>query len=172
MLYFWIFILVAVTLVLVVFLLMRYLQEETDKTAKQASLLKKQMTSNIAHELKTPVTSIRGYLETLLACPDLSKEKQRAFLERAYGQTLRLSELISDVALISKIEEKSSNFTKAEIDLYDVAGEVFEEFSERIDAKNITVENCLRQNTVLNANRTLIYSIIRNMVEDLDLIII
>ena len=166
MLYFWIFILVAVTLVLVVFLLMRYLQEETDKTAKQASLLKKQMTSNIAHELKTPVTSIRGYLETLLACPDLSKEKQRAFLERAYGQTLRLSELISDVALISKIEEKSSNFTKAEIDLYDVAGEVFEEFSERIDAKNITVENCLRQNTVLNANRTLIYSIIRNMVEN------
>ena len=133
MVYFWIFILVAVTLVLVVVLLMRYLQEETDKTAKQASLLKRQMTSNIAHELKTPVTSIRGYLETLLACPDLPKEKQQAFLERAYGQTLRLSELISDVALISKIEEKSSNFTKTEIDLYEVAGEVFEEFSERID---------------------------------------
>lgn len=166
MFYFWIFALILVTVVLVVFLLMRYLQEETDKTEKKTSLLKKQMTSNIAHELKTPVTSIRGYLETLLACPNLPMEKQRVFIERAYSQTLRLSELISDVALISKIEEKSSNFTKAEIDLYDVAGEVFEEFGERIAAKGIVVENNLQANVLLNANRTLIYSILRNMVEN------
>lgn len=166
MFYYWLFILIFVTVVIVAFLLTRYLKEENDKTAKQTSLLKKQMTSNIAHELRTPVTSIRGYLETLLACPDLPKEKQHAFLERAYNQTLRLSELISDMALISKIEEKSSNFTKTEIDLFDIAGEVFDEFSERIGSKNVMVENNLYQGTTLNANRTLIYSILRNMVEN------
>ena len=166
MFYYWLFILIFVTVVIVAFLLTRYLKEENDKTAKQTSLLKKQMTSNIAHELRTPVTSIRGYLETLLACPDLPKEKQHAFLERAYNQTLRLSELISDMALISKIEEKSSNFTKTEIDLFDIAGEVFDEFSERIGSKNVIVENNLYQGTTLNANRTLIYSILRNMVEN------
>ncbi len=161
-----IFILILITVVIVSYLLMRYLKEETDKTAQKTSILKKQMTSNIAHELRTPVTSIRGYLETLLACPDLPIEKQHAFIERAYNQTLRLSELISDMALISKIEEKSSNFTKTEIDLFDVANEVFDEFSERVASKNVVVENNIMQGTLLNANRTLIYSILRNLVEN------
>ena len=112
MFFFWLFILSLVTVVIVIFLLMRYLKEETDKSNQKNTLLKKQMTSNIAHELRTPVTSIRGYLETLLACPDMPQERKNVFIERAYHQTLRLSELISDMALISKLEENSSNFRK------------------------------------------------------------
>ena len=106
MFYISIFIFILITVIIVVVLLTRYLKEETDRTEKKATLLKKQMTSNIAHELRTPVTSIRGYLETLLSCPDLPEDKRHAFIERAYNQTLRLSELISDMSLISKIEEK------------------------------------------------------------------
>lgn len=166
MLFLWLFILAVVTIVIVVTILMHYLKEENVRSVQKNSLLKKQMTSNIAHELRTPVTSIRGYLETLLACPDLPKEKQKAFLERAYNQTLRLSELISDMALISKIEEKSSNFKKAEIDMFDVAKEVFDEFSERTNAAEVTVENNIPQGTMMVANRTLIYSILRNLVEN------
>lgn len=166
MLFLWLFILAVVTIVIVVTLLMHYLKEENVRSTQKNSLLKKQMTSNIAHELRTPVTSIRGYLETLLAMPDMPQEKKQAFLERAYNQTLRLSELISDMALISKIEEKSSNFKKAEIDMYDVAKEVFDEFSERMTAAGVTVENNIAQGTMMVANRTLIYSILRNLVEN------
>lgn len=162
----WLFIFILVTVIIVVILLMRYLKEENLRSTKKNSLLKKQMTSNIAHELRTPVTSIRGYLETLLACPDMPLEKKRAFLERAYNQTLRLSELISDMALISKIEEKSSNFKKAEIDFSDVVKEVFDEFSERTAAGNIDVEINVPSGSMMVANRTLIYSILRNLVEN------
>jgi signal transduction histidine kinase len=98
-----------------VVLLTHYLKEESAKNVKDRSLLKKQMTSNIAHELRTPVTSIRGYLETLLACPDMPLEKKKVFLERAYNQTLRLSELISDMALISKIEELVRHYVRVSI---------------------------------------------------------
>ena len=166
MFYLWLCIFILITVVIVVVLLMRYLREENVRTVKRNTLLKKQMTSNIAHELRTPVTSIRGYLETLLSCPDLPQEKKQVFLERAYNQTLRLSELISDMSLISKIEEKSSNFAKAEVDLYDIANEVFDEFSERIATRNVFVDNHLTQGTMLNANRTLVYSILRNLVEN------
>ncbi|MBE6214764.1 MAG: HAMP domain-containing histidine kinase [Bacteroidales bacterium] len=166
MVFLWLFIIAVVTIILVVTLLMRYLKEENIRSSKKNTLLKKQMTSNIAHELRTPVTSIRGYLETLLACPDMPQEKKKVFLERAYNQTLRLSELISDMALISKIEEKSSNFKKAEIDFYDVAKEVFDEFSERTASGGITVENTVMPGSMMTANRTLIYSILRNLVEN------
>lgn len=166
MIFLWLFILSVLTIVIVVILLMRYLKEDHDRAVKQNSLLKKQMTSNIAHELRTPVTSIRGYLETLLACPDMPQEKKQAFLERAYNQTLRLSELISDMALISKMEEKSSNFKKEEVDFYDIANEVFEEFDERIRTADVTLENQIQPGTILYANRTLIYTILRNLVEN------
>ena len=166
MFFLWLCIFILITVVIVVVLLMRYLKEENVRTVKRNTLLKKQMTSNIAHELRTPVTSIRGYLETLLSCPDLPHEKKQVFLERAYNQTLRLSELISDMSLISKIEEKSSNFAKAEVDLYDIANEVFDEFGERIATRNVYVDNHLTQGTMLNANRTLVYSILRNLVEN------
>ena len=144
----------------------RFLKKVTEKAASQSKKLKMQMTSNIAHELRTPVTSIRGYLETLIACPDMAPEKKQMFLERAYNQTLRLSDLISDMALITKIEESPDRLPKEEIDIYDVAVEVFDEFFERIVEKNVIVENCLKPETMVYGNRTLLYAVIRNLVEN------
>ena len=89
MIFLWLFIVSVVTIVTVVILLIRYLKEEERHYEEKNSMLKKQMTSNIAHELRTPVTSIRGYLETLIACPDLPQEKKQAFLELAnFGSLL------------------------------------------------------------------------------------
>ena len=75
-------------------------------------LMKQEMTNNIAHELKTPVSSIRGYLEILLNNKDIGFEKQQYFIERSHAQTLRLSNLIQDVALITKLEESANLFRK------------------------------------------------------------
>lgn len=166
MLFVWLSIFSIVTIIIVAVLLKFYLKDEDRRAEEKSSKLKKQMTSNIAHELRTPVTSIRGYLETLIACPDMPQDRKQVFLERAYTQTLRLSELISDMALISKMEERSSNLKKSDVDLYDVANEVFAEFAERIEKQNVTVENCIGPGTVLPANRTLVYTILRNMVEN------
>lgn len=148
------------------FFLTRSRKNLADKAAMQNSKLKRQMTTNIAHELRTPVTSIRGYLETLISCPDMDPAKKQMFLEKAYNQTLRLSELISDMSLLSKMEERSSMLNKEEVDLYDIANEVFDEFDDRIEMKNNIIENLIEPGTVLMANRTLVYTIIRNLVEN------
>ena len=144
----------------------RFWKVMSEKADRQSKKLKMQMTSNIAHELRTPVTSIRGYLETLLACPEMPQDKKHAFLERAYNQTLRLSDLISDMALITKIEESPEKLAKEDVDMYDVASEVFDEFSERIAQKGVTVENLLKKGIVVKGNRTLVYAILRNLVEN------
>ena len=144
----------------------RFWKVMSEKADRQSKKLKMQMTSNIAHELRTPVTSIRGYLETLLACPEMPQEKKHAFLQRAYNQTLRLSDLISDMALITKIEESPEKLAKEDVDIYDVAAEVLDEFSERIAQKKVSVENRLKPQTVVKGNRTLVYAILRNLVEN------
>jgi two-component system phosphate regulon sensor histidine kinase PhoR len=70
------------------------------------------------------------------------------------------------MALITKMEERSDKLRKEEIDLYDVANEVFDEFAERIAEKGNIVENRLSAGTVLIANRSLVYTIVRNLVEN------
>lgn len=156
----------GVLLATLCYLIYKLVRKLYEKEATQRNKLKKQMTSNIAHELRTPVTSIRGYLETLIACPDMAPEKKQAFIEKAYNQTLRLSELISDMSLLSKMEERSNKLHKEEVDLYDIANEVFDEFEEKIAAKGNVIENLLEPGTVLIANKTLVYTIIRNLVEN------
>lgn len=163
----WLYIAIGVAvLILIAAFYWKAHKKISEAEARQKTKLKKQMTSNIAHELRTPVTTIRGYLETLIACPDMKPEKKQEFIEKAYNQTIRLSELITDMALISKMEEKSSKFQKEDIDLFDVSNEVFEEFGERISALNVKVENLLEPDTVLTGNKTLVYTILRNLVEN------
>lgn len=162
----WIIIGSVLLLALIAYIVIRVNKKVSEAEAREKSKLKKQMTSNIAHELRTPVTSIRGYLETLIACPDMNPDKKQEFIEKAYNQTLRLAELITDMALISKMEERSAKFQKEDIDLFDVSNEVFEEFGERIAAQRVTVENLLSPGTVLTGNKTLVYTILKNLVEN------
>ena len=56
------------------------------------------LTQNISHELKTPVASIRGALETILMHPDMSEEERLQFIERAYQQSGRLTNLVEEIS--------------------------------------------------------------------------
>ena len=127
--------------------------------------LKQEMTGNIAHELRTPVTSIRGYLETVLETP-MPPEKERDFITKAYRQTLALSELIRDMSLLTKIEDTPGSFNFGKIDLGAVINRVTAELEPALQAKRITVENTLPAGLTVNGNESLVYSIFRNLTDN------
>lgn len=127
---------------------------------------KKRITGNLAHELRTPVTSIRGYLETLVDNPDLDNEKRELFTERAYLQTLRLSDLIRDISLITKMEEAPEKLGKEYLGIRKLTDEVFDEFASDLSEKRILVENSIPDDTVIKGNQSLIYALFRNLVEN------
>lgn len=128
--------------------------------------LKQEMTSNIAHELKTPVSSIRGYLEILLGDKPVEDEKRHYFLERCNSQTLRLSDLINDVSLINKLEEATDLFPKEKISVKSVADEAISELSLQCESKGISVDNKLPDSMAIVGNHSLIYSIFRNLLDN------
>ena len=79
--------------------------------------LKRQLTQNIAHELKTPVSSIQGYLETIVNNENISREKMQTFLERCYAQSNRLSRLLRDISVLTRMDEAANMIDMEKIDI-------------------------------------------------------
>ena len=153
--------------VLAIILLSRRLDAEAKRTTDEIlQSQKKRITGNLAHEIRTPVTSIRGYLETLINNPSLPTDKKELFTERAYLQTLRLSDLIRDIALITKIEEAPELLTKEYIGVRKVTDEVLEEFASSIKEQGTIIDNKVPEELSVKGNQSLIYAIFRNLVEN------
>lgn len=135
--------------------------------SEKTRLLKQEMTNNIAHELRTPVTSIRGYLETILDQPDkVFNEKTQNFLERAYVQTIRLSELIQDISMLTKIEEAAERFELEEVSIRELLVELQTDLADKLEEKNDQLVVKVADNVVIHGSRTLLYSIFRNLIEN------
>ena len=128
--------------------------------------LKQEMTNNIAHELKTPVSSIRGYLEILMGDKPVTDEQRKYFIERCYNQTLRLSDLINDVSLINKLEEAEDLFNREPVNLRAQAEEAILELQPKAEQHNITITDELPTDLIVNGNSQLLYSIFRNLIEN------
>lgn len=141
------------------------LRLEASEAERRNRQLKQEMTSNIAHELKTPVSSIRGYLEILLSDKPMDDERRRYFLDRCFRQTLRLSDLIQDVSIINKLEESADLFPRTEVDATEVAKEAIDDLADKAAAAGITIQNNLPA-MPLDGNHELLYCIFRNLVEN------
>ncbi len=139
----------------------------TDNTQLvKRSIMKQQMTSNIAHELKTPIASVKGYLETVLNNPELDRQKQQYFVEKAYNQSERLTQLVNDIALLNKIEESSELYAREKVEVKKLVHEVTESFSDIIRNKSISIETAINEKITVNANYSLIFSVFRNLMEN------
>lgn len=131
----------------------------------EAKKYKQQLTHNIAHELKTPVTSIRGYLETLMQ-QDLDKDQSRFFIERAYAQTLRLSSLVSDISTLNNIEEAAGRYDIEIIKIRQCIREIENDLAYRLSENNIKVEVEIDEHIIIEGVYLLIYSLFKNLIDN------
>ncbi len=156
----------AVTVVVILVIFAFYDRKTNSEQKRKIRVLKKQMTGNISHELKTPVSSIRGYLETVVNTPDLDPAKRDAFVRQSYLQSVRLSELIRNISLVNKLEEVPEQFPLEPLDLHQIADEVADEFAGVLARNGQHFENRLLSPTPYRGNRALLYAVLRNLVEN------
>jgi signal transduction histidine kinase len=135
-------------------------QQEISKKYKQ------ELTHNVAHELKTPVAGIRGYLETLLGQENIDKEQSRFFLERAYAQTLRLNAIINDMAVLNKIEEAADKFEYEKINVWKCLKEIENDLSYKLVENKIKFVVNVEWELEIEGNYLLIYSLFKNLIDN------
>jgi len=134
------------------------------KMEKQKTL-KEQITSNVAHELKTPITIILGYLE-LLKNNNLEPDEYKRYIRSAYVQSERLSDLIQDISLLHKMSEARDKFRFEVINLNELIYEVKESFNLALQQKNIQVSIRLSKPILISANRSLLISVFYNLFDN------
>ena len=133
------------------------LQLEQDKIR-----LKKQLTNNINHELKTPVASILLCLDLLDDHPELAAEKKQGFMEKIRVNARRLHALLKDVSTITRMDEGASLIKKEETDLSGLVRDIVEEERLRTDmAISLDIPGL-----TIFGNRILLESIFRNLIDN------
>ena len=134
------------------------LYQESEKTR-----IKKQLTNNINHELKTPVAAMYVCLETLLERPDLTQEKAREIIERCFANAVRLRSLLNDVSILTRLDDGQSTIAKERLSLGDVIDSVVKEFNYQTDME-IGVDK--PHDVIMQGNRHLLESVFRNLISN------
>ncbi len=133
---------------------------------EEESRMKRQLTQNVAHELKTPVSSIQGYLETIINNTELAPDKRQFFLERCYSQSTRLTDLLRDISVLNRLDEASNLFDLSDVNIPRLIAEIEKECSKEMEEKHITSVVSLPGDPVVQGNHSLLYSIFRNLYDN------
>ena len=151
-------------------LLHRYARRMDERISREQATkenqMRRELTQNIAHELKTPVASILGYTDTILDDPLMIIETQRQFIQRTNAQAQRLTALLQDISTLNCMDYASHQLTMERTDVSVILRDIILETAIAFEKRHMTLNNCLQQSIIIQGNQSLIYSIFRNLIDN------
>lgn len=140
-----------------------YFRRRYEHSEREKQRIKRQLTENAAHELKTPAATIEGYLETLVTNPTMPKEKQQEFLEKCHAQSRRMSRLLTDMSTLTRLDEAHITRPQSPIDAAIILRQIQEETSQLFREKKMQLQMNIPQSLPMQGDASLIYSLFRNI---------
>ncbi len=140
--------------------------KQLQQTRCEQDILKRQLTQNIAHELKTPVASIQGYLETIIENPNVDDNTRKQFLERCYAQSQRLTSLLQDISTLNKIDDGAQLMDFTQVDIAQTVASIVKATALQMQEKGMKIMVNMPDTLIVNGNQSLIYSIFRNLTDN------
>ena len=107
---------------------------------RESERTKNELITNVAHDLRTPLTSIIGYLELLAGNTRIDPEMQHKYIESAYGKSKRLEKLIEDLFGFTKLNYGKMSMHVAQLDLVKLLGQLLEEAYPNFAEKNLSYD--------------------------------
>ncbi len=133
---------------------------------KRLMRMRTDFVANVSHELKTPLTAILGYVETLLEGAIDDKKNRGQFLKKISDQAQRLHALISDVLELSKIESGMFITSLEPMDLSEVAAQVIEVLKAKWESKEITIHQQIPAGTKVTAHQEGLFHVFENLLDN------
>ena len=139
---------------------------EEIKDLQKTDNFRKEFVGNLAHELKTPIFNIQGYLDTLAENDDMDSELRRKFLDRAISSCERLEHLVADLDEISQLESGAIMLKIVRFDILQLAHDVCESLEKFATEKkvNLFVKNGPFNELWVKADRNKIEQVLINLI--------
>lgn len=125
--------------------------------------IKRQLTDNINHELKTPVAAMQVCLETLTEHKNLPEARRDEFLGRCLEANRRLKSLLDDVSALTRIEDGADKIATSEVDVAEIVQEICRDYGPELERRGITLSVRMPESIKIKGNATLISSIFHNL---------
>ena len=139
--------------------------ESAAEESKEAELLRREFVANVSHELKTPLTSISGFIETLQAGAADDPEIRHKFIDIIAIETARLKRLIEDLLVLSDIENRRDS-EGAEFDIKSAVENTVDALKPISEAKHINVIMSLEEGLVINGSIDRFRQMMVNLIEN------
>lgn len=152
------------------YLLFRYAKKMDERIsreqAEKENRMRRELTQNIAHELKTPVASILGYTDTILESPDISDDVKQQFIVRTNLQAHRLTTLLQDISTLNRMDYARDMITTERVDVSLLVADIAQETAFAMQKRQMQLHNYLPSNIIVHGNHSLLYSIFRNLMDN------
>jgi len=152
------------------FLLFRYAKRMDERIsreqAEKENRMRRELTQNIAHELKTPVASILGYTDTILESQNITEEVKHQFIIRTNAQAHRLATLLQDISTLNRMDYAKDLITKERVNIAILFADIAQETAIALEHRKMTLRNYLPQDIIVQGNYSLLYSIFRNLMDN------
>lgn len=140
-----------------------YFRHRFEHSEQEKQRIKRQLTENAAHELKTPAATIEGYLETLVNNPTMPADKRTQFLENCHAQSRRMSRLLADMSTLTRLDEAHITRPQTQIDAAAILRQIREETQTQFCEQNIQLQLQVPSSLPMHGDSSLIYSLFRNI---------
>ena len=134
--------------------------------AEKEGRMRRELTQNIAHELKTPVASILGYTETILNTPSIDEDTRNQFIARTHMQAQRLTALLQDISILNRMDYAANVLTMERVDVSQLFADIVQETALAFESREMILTNSLPQGIIVRGNPSLLYSIFRNLIDN------
>ena len=152
------------------FLLFRYAHRMDERIsreqAEKENRMRRELTQNIAHELKTPVASILGYTDTILDSPDMADDVKQQFIVRTNAQARRLTTLLQDISTLNRMDYARDMITMERVNISVLFADIAQETAFALQSRQMTLHNYLPEDIIIHGNYSLLYSIFRNLMDN------
>lgn len=133
---------------------------------KQVAIMRKDFVANVSHELQTPITSIRGFAETLLDGNEKDKETEEHFLDIIHEESKRLQFLVEDLLTLSTLEKDDFRLALSEVNSSEIIKEILPSIKHQAENKQIELKISQEKDYLFMADREKVKQVLINLVNN------